>query len=143
MFANELLTSRHRGRSAMGHRLATLVVGFALAAPAAAQTLTPADCRLIARHVPSADVTYRPGIDVRNRPVTAPDLFPSPPVVPERFVITLSVDLRRRLGLSEELRPELPLGVISVENGDLLLNGRPIPADAASGLAAACAAARR
>ncbi len=117
---------------------------FALiAGSAAAQTISQAECRLIARHVPGAGVAYQPGVDVRGRPVVAADLLPSPAVVPERFVVALSVDLRRRLGLAEEMKPELPIGVITVEGGTLLLDGRPIPPDAAAGLAAACAAVRR
>lgn len=124
-------------------RLATLGPLLAFAAGAEAQTVTAAECRLIARHVPAADVAYRSGIDVRGRPVAPADLAPAPTVIPERFVIALSVDLRRRLGLPDELKPELPIGVITVENGTLFLNGRPIPADAAGGLAAACAAALR
>lgn len=127
----------------MRWRLATLGPLLAFATGAEAQTVTAAECRLITRHVPAADVVYRPGVDGRGRPVAPADLAPAPTVVPERFVIALSVDLRRRLGLPDELKPELPLGVITVENGTLLLNGRPIPPDAAAGLAAACAAARR
>lgn len=127
----------------MRWRLATLGLVLAFTAGAEAQTVTPAECRLIARHVPAADVAYRPGVDGRGRPVAPADLAPAPTVVPERFVIALSVDLRRRLGLPDELKPELPIGVITVENGTLFLNGRPIPADAVAGLAAACAAARR
>lgn len=122
---------------------ATLGLLLAFAADAEAQTVTPAECRLIARHVPAADVAYRPGVDVRGRPVAPADLAQVPTIVPERFVVALSVDLRRRLGLPDELRPELPIGVITVENGTLFLNGRPIPPDAAVGLAAACAAASR
>ena len=113
------------------------------AGSATAQTISQAECRLIASHVPAADIAYQPGVDVRGRPVVAADLLPAPTVVPERFIVALSVDLRRRLGLSGELKPELPIGVITVEAGTLLLDGRPIPPDAAAGLAAACASIRR
>ncbi|MCS6854402.1 MAG: hypothetical protein NZ523_06565 [Elioraea sp.] len=124
-------------------QLASGLLVCAVAASAGAQSLTPAECRLIARHLPAGDVAFRPGVDARGRAVAPADLSPAPQVVPERFVVVLSVDLRRRLGLPEEVKPELPLGQLTVENGTLLLDGRPIPPDAASGLAAACAAAQR
>ncbi|MFQ3623859.1 MAG: hypothetical protein SNJ73_09965, partial [Acetobacteraceae bacterium] len=61
----------------------------------------------------------------------------------ERLAIYLGVDLRERLGLPADLIADLPLGVIEIDQGTVLLNGRPIAPDAAAGLAAACAAARR
>ncbi|MFQ3623795.1 MAG: hypothetical protein SNJ73_09640, partial [Acetobacteraceae bacterium] len=69
-----------------------------LAASASAQTITAAECRLIAQHVPAADVAFRPGVDARGRRVAPADLSPPVEIVPERFPIVLSVDLRRRLG---------------------------------------------
>lgn len=120
-----------------------LLAAVLAAPPAAAQTIAERDCRRLERHVAAPDVTYRPGVDVRGRPVAPADLAPPPAIVPERFPILLGVDLRERLGLPRDLILDLPLGVIGIENGTVLFNGRPLAPDAAAGLAAACAAARR
>ncbi len=121
--------------------LAALVI--ALPAPLWAQTISAAECRLVVRHVPAADVAFRPGVDVHGRPVAPAELHPPAEVLPERLRLVLSVDVRRRLGLPAWLEGDLPLGVITVADGTLLLNGRPIAPEAANGLAAACAAALR
>jgi hypothetical protein len=113
------------------------------AAPASVQTIAERDCRRLERHVPAPDVAFRPGVDVRGRPVAPADLAPSPAIVPDRLTILLGVDLRRRLGLPRDLIADLPLGVIEIENGQALFNGRPLAADDAAALAAACREARR
>jgi hypothetical protein len=111
--------------------------------PALAQTIAERDCRRLERHVPAPDVAFRPGTDVRGRQVAPADLAPAPAIVPERLPVFLGVDLRRRLGLPPGMIADLPLGVIEIENGTVLFNGRPLAPDAAASLAAACAAARR
>lgn len=123
--------------------IAAILLTAAGTLPAAAQTIAERDCRRLERHVPAPDVAYRPGVDVRGRAVAPADLNPSAAIVPERLAIYLGVDLRQWLGLPPDLIADLPLGVIEVDNGTVLFNGRPIAPDAAAGLAAACAAARR
>jgi hypothetical protein len=113
------------------------------ALPMAAQTIAERDCRRLERHVPAADVAYRPGVDVRGRRVAPADLTPSAAIVPERLAIYLGVDLRQRLGLPPGMIADLPLGIIEVDSGIVLFNGQPLAPDAAAGLAAACAEARR
>lgn len=55
------------------------LVGF----PAKAQdtpmviTITKTDCSRLIQHQPSADVAYKPGVDVRGRPVASADTDPS------------------------------------------------------------------
>lgn len=129
----------------MGRAIAavSLLVLMNLADGAEAQTIAERDCRRLERHIPAPDVAFRPGVDVRGRPVAPADLAPPAAIVPDRFPILLGVDLRERLGLPSGLIADLPLGVIEIENGVVLFNGRPIAPDAVAGLAAACAAARR
>lgn len=123
--------------------IAAILLTAAGTLPAAAQTIAERDCRRLERHVPAPDVAYRPGVDVRGRAVAPADLYPSAAIVPERLAIYLGVDLRQRLGLPPDLIADLPLGVIEVDNGTVLFNGRPIVPDAVAALAAACAEARR
>ncbi len=123
--------------------LALALAALPGAAPASAQTIAERDCRRLERHVPAPDVAYRPGVDVRGRPVVPADLAPPPAIVPDRLTILLGVDLQRRLGLPRDLIADLPLGVIEIENGQALFNGRPLAADDAAALAAACREARR
>lgn len=113
------------------------------ASPVGALTIAERDCRRLERHVPAPDVAYRPGVDARGRPVAPADLHPPVAILPERLAIDLGVDLRQRLGLPPDLIVDLPLGIISVENGTVLFNGRPLAPHAAAALAAACAEARR
>lgn len=128
----------------MRHALAAVIVlATASTVPAFAQTISERDCRRLERHVPAPDVAYRPGVDVRGRTVAPADLNPSVPIVPERLALSLGVDLRERLGLPPDIIADLPLGVIEIDRGTVLFNGRPIAPDVAAGLAAACAEARR
>lgn len=122
---------------------ALLLILPAAAGPATAQTIAERDCRRLERHVPAPDVAYRPGVDGRGRAVPPADLAAQPAIVPERLTIHLGVDLQRRLGLPRDLIADLPLGIIEIENGTALFNGRPLAPDTAAALAAACAAARR
>lgn len=122
---------------------ALLLILPAVTGPATAQTIAERDCRRLERHVPAPDVAYRPGVDVRGRAVPPADLAAQPAIVPERLTIHLGVDLQRRLGLPRDLIADLPLGIIEIENGTALFNGRPLAPDTAAALAAACAAARR
>ena len=125
-------------------RLVPFLLILAIASgPGVAQTIAERDCRRLERHVPAPGVAFQPGVDSRGRQVAPADLAPAPAIVPERLPVFLGVDLRRRLGLPPGMIADLPLGVIEIENGTVLFNGRPLAPDAASGLAAACAAARR
>jgi len=93
-------------------------------------------------YVPDASVAYQPGSDVLGRPVAPADLSPPPSVLPPVLGFVLSVELARRLELPGALKGDLPLGIVTIENNQLLFNGRPIGGDTEAQLAAACAAAR-
>lgn len=76
--------------------LAALVTGFSQPGHAAQTGITPAtQCRMITRHVPDTDVTYRPGQDVVNGALVPPaDLEGSAPItVPQEFDIEIDAGL--------------------------------------------------
>jgi hypothetical protein len=111
---------------------------------AAAQArLAPEDCRRVTRHLPDPSVAYQPGVGAGGRRVAPADLSPPQTIVPATPMFTLGVDLQRRFGLPRSLEADLPIGVVTVENNRLLLNGRPLGPEDEASLAAACAAARR
>jgi hypothetical protein len=105
--------------------------------------LAAEDCRRVTRHLPDPSVAYQPGVGAGGRRVAPADLSPPQPIVPATPVFTLGVDLQQRFGLPSSLEADLPIGVVTVENNRLLLNGRPLGPEDEASLAAACAAARR
>jgi hypothetical protein len=105
--------------------------------------IAPEDCRRVTAHVPDSSVAFQPGVGAGGRRVAPADLSPPPRILPETPLFYLSVDLQRRFGLPRALDADLPIGIVTVEGGRLLLNGRPLGQEDEQALAAACAAARR
>lgn len=100
-------------------------------------------CQRLTRHVPAADVEYRPGVDVNGRPVAPADLpgtAGAQPPIP--IDLPLSVDLARRMGIALPSVPFLPDDVtavwLSVVGDRLYLNGQPIDPGAEERLYAYC-----
>jgi hypothetical protein len=125
---------------------ALLMIG-AFAAPASADTVivTREGCAALQRHVPSADVEYKPGRDVVNgKPVAPADLDGGmPPLkLPETIDVVISVELQKRLGIpvdSTLYKPETFVGNVSVQpDGRAYFNGQPLQSDAAYELAQLC-----
>jgi hypothetical protein len=130
---------------------------LAVALPAAAQTpakpATPAatkvqvtgiDCRrLFIEHRPSADVAYKPGVDVNGKPVASADLNPTPQIkVPETVAFDIAVDLTR-FGVpatSKLFQPNVKLGEVrmDVASGRVLYNGEPLGNPELEALREAC-----
>ena len=118
---------------------------FILAAPAAG---APAGCRDLLRHVPDADVAYRPGVDARGRPVASADLYPQP-VVPAqgRVIIDIAVPLsalrdgrRIRRATRSYDSAEVYIGAVEVDlaTGDLWFEGEPLSRPDQAALIAWC-----
>ncbi len=102
-------------------------------------------CQRLTRHVPAADVEYRPGVDVRGRPVAPADLPGSAGAQPPIPIdLPLSVDLARQMGIALPSVPFLPDDVtsvwLSVVGDRLYLNGQPIDPGAEDRLYAYCRA---
>jgi len=111
---------------------------------AQAQTiaLTRESCTDLVEHIPGADVTYQPGIDVNGQPVAPADMPGSPQVqVPDEFSIRITVGLGRRLGIPanpNNFQSEADIGVVSYKDGKAYFNGQPLEDPDAAALAEAC-----
>ncbi|MBM3598342.1 MAG: hypothetical protein FJX35_09025 [Alphaproteobacteria bacterium] len=126
-------------------------LGFA--APTEAQerttvTVSDADCRKLVEHQPSADVAYKPGVDVRGRPVAPADLpsNASPIKMPDVIEIPISIDLSNRLAPSLQgtlYRPEARIGTVSVRGNQVFFNNEPLSGADQAAFAQACAQRQR
>lgn len=117
---------------------ALLAPVFSLPAGAAQTEIAPAtECRMIPRHVPDPDVTYRPGQDVVNgQPVPPADLegAASPLIVPQEFEIEIDAGLNGVVSAPGHpaplYQPRAKIGRVQVKDleGDpsLDLNGQPL-----------------
>lgn len=92
------------------HRAMGGAAALALVASAAAAqfgdgrgilVVDPRACQVLERHVPDADVTYRPGVDVQGRAVAPADLPGSAGAMAHDFPITFDItaDVADRIGL--------------------------------------------
>ena len=110
-------------------------------------SVTEADCRLLERYVPADDVAYRPGVDVRGKPVVPADASPHGRIAtPQQVAIDLSLPLR-----DVAARPPAGLGGAEVQVGEvtvdlatnrLAYNGQPLSDPELSQFIAACRAPR-
>ena len=111
-------------------RLFILFLLFAFPAQAIEVTHSYQMCRILEQHIPRADVTYQPGVDVHGEPVVPADLNDSSGFqLPETIKIPLSVDLATDFGLKGFGSDELvaPLGVLEVtKDGRVLQNGKDL-----------------
>lgn len=130
---------------------------LAVALPALAQTparpttpaatkvqVTASDCRrLFIEHRASADVAYKPGVDVRGKPVVSADLNPTLQIkVPEAVAFDIAVDLTK-FGVpatSKLFQPNVKLGEVrmDVASGRVLYNGEPLGNPELEALREAC-----
>ena len=98
--------------------------------------ITEADCRLLTRHRPDADVAFQPGVDARGRAVAPADLNGGRPGLetPRRIVIPIEVDLFERFGVPANpdlFEADAQVGQVIYDNGKLFYNGQRL-ADGAS-----------
>ena len=112
--------------------------------------IAPEDCRRLVQHRPDADVTYKPGVDVRGNPVAPADLPGQARLTaPNEITIDLTVDVLRRYGVPSDSplapRGEAAVGTIvyDIAAGRMTYNGQPLSDPEQDALAAACAAAKK
>lgn len=105
--------------------------------------LKRSDCTRLTAHVPSADATYQPGVDVHGRAVAPADLAGTPQIVmPEDITINITVELQQRFGIpvtSNLYKPEASIGSVVVKpDGTATFNGQPLTNQEQSALAFLC-----
>ncbi|MBM3567922.1 MAG: hypothetical protein FJX46_04110 [Alphaproteobacteria bacterium] len=126
---------------------AILVAFSVLAFGARAQTVvvTRSDCALLTRHVPAADVAFKPGVDVHGRPVAPADLPGGATVaVPNEIGIDITLPLRKFAETAGRYRWEAgttTLARITYDIGAnrLMLDGQPLGDPVAHAIAELCA----
>jgi hypothetical protein len=138
-----------------------LVLGAFLSLGAAAEpltiTITKPDCSRLIRHVPDADVAYRPGVDTRGRKVAPADLDPvaadfARRVVPEVLEIPITINPltynKERQGIQTPQGTAKGLGLTQSKIGTVkydfakdtfTFNDQPMLSDDQRQLAEACA----
>jgi len=152
-------------------RLSVLIAFMAVANAASAAesklvTLSKEACSRLVQHAPADGVNYKPGVDVRGKPVVPADLGGSPAItMPEEISIWIGVDVADRLTLREARRaagatptPGLPgtptpaapirkvlpfegragLGELTIKGSDAFWNGSRIAPQDELQLAEAC-----
>ena len=97
-----------------------------------------ATCRTLTAHAPSADVEYKPGVDVKGRPVAPADL----PAEPDAATNQVRVALKRNIviGAGGLGASEIVIGEVAVDarTGKAMLNGQPVDQAFQSDIVAAC-----
>jgi hypothetical protein len=112
-------------------RMLASLLALLLAAPAAAQSIVVSydDCVELTKHIPDADVKYRPDAD--------PDVAPADIggrrriLVPKEFRIPITVELEKRFGIpnNNQYKAEAHIGVVEWKNGRAWFNGQPLGSD--------------
>ncbi len=118
-----------------------LVLALPTAAVSEPLTISKAECRKLVRHQPSADVAYRPGVDVRGRRVAPADLGGGTNIaVPQEIEIPITVDLDQTIGAAASglYMPEATIGKVVYKNGRAWFNGQPLKTGANAEVVAAC-----
>ena len=99
--------------------------------------LNDSDCRWLTRHIPDADVAYKPGVDVHGKRVVPADLNGTYDMdLPK----TITASVSRRLLNHPNLRQETPFAEIEIdlETGSILINGKGLLNDDQKRLIAYC-----
>jgi len=104
-------------------------------------------CKRLVRHIPGADVAYRPGVDAYGRPVVPGDVHDYSAfadLAPDTVTFHIVLDAFDAAGLTPPPGIETPgmvLGTVGydINRGLFTLNGRPVTTDQQDALAQACA----
>jgi hypothetical protein len=98
-------------------------------------------CDRMVEHVPDADVTYQPGVDMHGKPVVPADINPSTVTLPDVIWIPLDLDLQRRFGVPGSRRlfdGKVLLGTIRVEGNRVTYDGQELTDPQQQALATLC-----
>jgi len=102
------------------------------------------DCRRLVKHMPSADVAYKPGVDVHGKAVKPADDRPLGAIeVPQEIVIDFGIDLAGRYGFGAAGLFDATAGIATIKydigSGGLTVNGKPLSDADSQAIEAACA----
>lgn len=143
-------------RSARGFVRAVFIASVALptflapesTARASTIIVQATDCQRLVRHHPSADVAYKPGVDVYGNPVAPADLPGSVSIkTPTEVTFDVTYDLLSNFGISEDSalvpRGEAAVGTVKYDmlSGALTFNGERLDDAETAALAELCKAA--
>lgn len=103
-----------------------------------------ATCARLVGHTPSADVAYRPGVDVRGRPVASADLDgegqASPLQLPQTFETNVAMNPMDKLSTTKYANSTMSAGKVAYDtaSGQVSYNGQPITSSQTAALTKAC-----
>jgi hypothetical protein len=110
--------------------LTILVPAAAVAAEKTTVRITGADCARLVEHRPSADVAYKPGIDVRGRKVAPADVPASPALknlVPRVLEFPVSLNpLKGGAARFGETSLNVGNAAFDMKTGKATFNGQPL-----------------
>jgi hypothetical protein len=95
------------------------------------------DCQRLVRHRPAPDVAYRPGVDVRGKPVVSADSGGGPALrLPDTFTFSVS----RTIAVPGAAEAEMAIGRIeyNINSGRMTFNGQPLNDSLSEELADRC-----
>lgn len=103
--------------------------------------IDPALCSRVVEYQKPAGVDYKPGVDVKGKPVVEADLNPSPVKMPDNISFNITIDVAQYLGLpTPGLEGLVNVGTINVDKGGkMTFNGEPMEGHAAKALRELCA----
>ena len=115
--------------------------GGPVAADGSVLEVSRKDCKRLLRHEPRADVEYKPGVDVRGKPVAPADVPGSSAIkLPKTINIPIGIDLEKKYGLGAggKYTGESTIGTVSVRKGRVYWNNEPLGDTEQARIAAAC-----
>ena len=83
-------------------KILTLIAGGALAQSGTSSEvkIAPEDCRRLVQHRPGADVAFKPGVDIRGKPVAPADLPGQARLTaPTEITINMTIDVLQQYGV--------------------------------------------
>lgn len=123
--------------------LVITIIYAAAATRAQTVVVSVTDCAGLARHVPAADVAYRPGVDVDGKDVAPADIGGGVKIeLPKEFEIPITVDLQKKLGIPSNpalfQTDHFKVGTVTYRDGRAYFNGQPLQDEEAARLSELC-----
>ncbi|GEM_PF-1659383 len=116
--------------------------------------ITVESCRILMEHIPSDDVSYKGGVDVRGKAVKSADLYESPDLgLKDKIIFQLILDVAKENRGSANAQKQfqehpgllgyLNLGQVIVKDGKVTLDGKPLAGRNQAALYKFCAKNRK